>query len=283
MTSDESLRRRRPALVPTGGGPVRGRAESADFIQSLDRGLAAIRAFSDERAALSVSEVARRAAVSRAAARRILFTLERLGYASTVDGGRFQLEPAVLTLGYAYLSSQGISQLAKSYMETAANAVQGSCTLAVLEGTDVLFIARVRPPRNLGTTYTIGSRIPAHLTSMGRCLLADRSDEEIDEYLKNANLNPFTRFTVTDPSAIRESILEIRESGYSVVNQELTIGVLGMGVSIHSGSSRRRIACNVAVADPGVTPSKLVRNHLSMLRRTAEEIGKVLATGDADL
>lgn len=281
MTSDESLTERRPDSVSSrNGGSARGRAESGDFIQSLDRGLAAIRAFTDEHSALSVSELARRAAVSRAAARRILFTLERLGYVSSGDGGRYRLEPTILTLGYAYLSSQGVPQLAKSYMETAANAVQGSCTLAVLDGTDVLFIARARPPRNLGTTYTIGSRIPAHLTSMGRCLLADRSDEEIDEYLKKANFTQFTRFTVTEPRAIRESILKIRESGYSVVDQQLTIGVLAMGVPIRNGLSRQ-VACNVAVADPGMTPAKLVQDHLPMLRRTAQRIGTVLSAGDA--
>lgn len=115
---------------------------------------------------------------------------------------------------------------------------------------------------------------------MGRCLLADRSDEEIDEYLKKANFTQFTRFTVTEPRAIRESILKIRESGYSVVDQQLTIGVLAMGVPIRNGLSRQ-VACNVAVADPGMTPAKLVQDHLPMLRRTAQRIGTVLSAGDA--
>jgi IclR family pca regulon transcriptional regulator len=251
-----------------------------DFIQSLERGLAAIRAFTGDRSALSVTEVAERSGVSRAAARRILFTLRRLGYVGTTENGLYRLEPTVLTLGYAYISSQDLIGLARPYMESAANELGGSCSLGVLHGTDVMFIARVRAPGYLGTTLSVGSLLPAHLTAMGRVLLADLPDEEIDAYLRDVRPEAFTQFTVTGRAELRKAIMRTRESGYSVIDQELVVGVHALGVPIHDQHGKVQAGLNVAVVDSRASERRMLKVHLPALRRAADAITAALrATG----
>lgn len=257
---------------------MEAREQGGDFIQSLERGLAAIRAFTDDKTALSVTEVAERANVSRAAARRILFTLKSLGYVGVTENGLYRLEPTVLSLGYAYISSQELPEVARPYMETVANELSGSSSLGVLRGTDVTFIARVRAPGYRTTTFPVGTSVPAHLTAMGRVLLADLTDEEIDAHLDRAHAEPFTELTLTSREALREVIREARETGYALVDQELTAGVRALAVPIrmHSGQPAEA-GLNIAIADPNATPSGLLETHLPILRRAAESIGSALA------
>jgi IclR family pca regulon transcriptional regulator len=240
-----------------------------DFIQSLERGLAVIRCFTGEHPALSISEVAERTQVSRAAARRILFTLERLGYVGRTEAGLFRLQPAVLTLGYAYISGQHLPQVARPHMEMVAEELEGSCSLAVLEGSDVIFVARVKSRGYLATTLLVGSRLPAHITAMGRVLLADLPDDRIAEYLKNARLQAFTEKTLIDREKIKAAILEARRTGYSFIDQELEIGVRALAVPVLDRSGSVLAGLNVAVADPRQTSEFVLENHLPVLRRAA--------------
>jgi IclR family pca regulon transcriptional regulator len=224
-----------------------------------------------------VTEVAERANVSRAAARRILFTLKCLGYVGTNESGLYRLEPAILSLGYAYISSQDLPEVARPYMETVTNELHGSSSLGVLRGTDVTFIARVRSPGYLTTTLSVGSSLPAHLTAMGRVLLADLPDEEIDDYLQRTQPEPFTDLTLTSRQALREAIDEARDSGFSLVDQELTTGVRALAVPIRTHRGQRAEAgLNIAIADPQASPSSLLDTHLPVLRRAAESIGSAL-------
>jgi IclR family pca regulon transcriptional regulator len=247
-----------------------------DFIQSLERGLAVIRCFTGEHPALSISEVAERTQVSRAAARRILFTLERLGYVGRTEPGLFRLQPAVLTLGYAYISGQHLPQVARPHMEMVAEELQGSCSLAVLEGSDVIFVARVKSRGYLATTLLVGSRLPAHITAMGRVLLADLPEGRIADYLKKARLEAFTDKTLIDRGKIKAAILEARRTGYAFVDQELEIGVRALAVPVRDRSGGVLAGLNVAVADPRLTSVIVIENYLPILRRAAAGISSGL-------
>lgn len=256
-----------------------GEEGGRDFIQSLRRGLAVIRAFTGDRPNLSISEVAERTHISRAAARRILFTLEKLGYVGRTEGGLFRLQPAVLTLGYAYISNQQLPQVARPHMEMVAEELQGSSSLGVLEGTDVIFVARVRSRGYLATTLSVGSRLPAHITAMGRVLLADLADEQIEHYLHTHKPQAFTELTVTDTDRIREAILAARETGFSFIDQELEIGVRALAVPVRDHSGRVIAGLNVAVADPRLSAEQVIRDHLPVLRRAAAAISVGLGPG----
>jgi IclR family transcriptional regulator, pca regulon regulatory protein len=266
-------------LRPDDGAGADARDQGGDYIQSLERGLAAIRAFTEDRSALSVTEVAERANVSRAAARRILFTLKSLGYVGTTENGLYRLEPAVLSLGYAYISSLDLPEVAKPYMERLANELGVSSSLGLLKGTDVTFIARIRSPGYLNTTFAVGSSLPAHLTAMGRVLLADLPDEELEEYLAQVHPEPLTELTLTSRDALRDAVGEARRTGFSLVDQELTPGVRALAVPIRlRGRQRAEAGLNIAIADPQATPSSLLETHLPVLQRAAESIGTALAS-----
>lgn len=269
-------RMRRGELRPT-DAETEERRRRSDHIQTLDRGLAAICAFTDNHDPLSVTEVAERAKLSRAAARRILLTLKRLGYVSTTENGLYRLEPTVLSLGYANIASQDFPEVASPYMESLANELQGTSSIGVLRGTDVTFVARVRAPAYLTSTLGVGSSIPAHLTAMGRVLLADLSDDEVEDYLQRSHTEPFTELTLTSLDALRQAIHDARRTGYAFENQELVTGVIALAVPIRLRSDRRAIAgLNIAFADPRVNSTNVQQTHLPVLQRAADSIRTAL-------
>lgn len=267
------------ALRPSDSKALGERDSGADNVQSLERGLAAIRALTEDHSALSVTEVAERANVSRAAARRILFTLKSLGYVGTTGNGLYRLEPAVLALGYAYISSQDLPEVAKPYMEGVAHELQVWSSLGVLRGTRVTFVGIVRSPGYLNTAVAVGTSLPAHLTAVGRILLADLADEEIEDYLQRLDTESLTDPTLTCGDPLRQAINEARRTGYAFVDQELTIGVRGLAVPIRMRAAQRAEAgLSIAIANPHATANSLLLTHLPVLKRAAESIATTLAS-----
>src|SRR5436305_9940505 len=176
--------------------------QDSDFVQSLERGLAVIRAFDAEHRELTLSEVARSTGLTRAAARRFLLTLVKLGYVN-FSQGRFSLRPRVLELGYAYLSSLSLPEVAQPHMEALVARVNESCSISVLDELDVVYVVRVPTRRIMSITLAVGTRLPAYATSMGRVLLAALTDDELDRRLARADLRPLTARTVTERSVLR--------------------------------------------------------------------------------
>ena len=176
-------------------------AQSSDFVQSLERGLAVIRAFDAEHRELALSDVARSTGLTRAAARRFLLTLVKLGYVN-FSQGRFSLRPRVLELGYAYLSSLSLPEVALPHMEALVAEVNESCSISVLDDTDIVYVARVPTRRIMSITLAVGTRLPAFVTSMGRVLLAGLPDDELAERLERIEVVPLTAHTVTDKDAL---------------------------------------------------------------------------------
>src|SRR5271169_5242819 len=209
-----------PGPVTADGGQVR----NSDFVQSLDRGLAVIRAFGPDRERLSLSEVARATGLTRAATRRFLLTLVKLGYVRN-DGREFSLRPRVLELGYAYLSGLGMPEVAAPHLEELVAKVRESSSISVLDGDHIVYVARVPTKRIMTVSISVGTRFPAYATSMGRVLLAGMSQDDLARYLAEADLAPITARTVADPDRLREIIRDVAKQGYAIVDQELEEGL----------------------------------------------------------
>jgi len=246
-------------------------AASADFVQSLARGLAVIRAFDVDNPALSLSEVARRADMPRAAARRFLLTLESLGYVRS-DDRAFSLTPRVLELGFSYLSSLSLPEIVQPHLEALSRDVGESVSAAVLDGADIVYIARVPTRRIMSVRITIGTRFPAYATSMGRVLLAGMPDATVNAVLTASDLAPFTDRTVTDPAALRAELNRVREQSWSLVDGELEPGLRSIAAPVHGRDGSVVAAVNVSTSATRDSVEHLLEVYLPPLLRTAGAI-----------
>jgi IclR family pca regulon transcriptional regulator len=244
---------------------------NSDFVQSLERGLAVIRAFDADHRELALSEVARATGLTRAAARRFLLTLVTLGYMSVTDG-RFSLRPRVLELGYAYLSSVSLPEVAEPHMESLVAEVNESSSISVLDDTDVVYIVRVPTRRIMSITLSVGTRLPAYATSMGRVLLAGLPDPELAERLERIDLVRLTARTITDQAPLRATLDAVRQQGYAIVDQELEEGLRSIAVPIRDGSGVVVAAINVSVHASRASVAALRKEFLQPPRRTADAI-----------
>lgn len=248
------------------------------FVQSLERGLAVIRAFDSEHSQLTLSEVAKITGLTRAAARRFLHTLVELGYMRT-DGRLFALRPRILELGYAYLSSLSLPEVAQPHMERLVATVHESSSVSVLDGDEVVYVARVPTKRIMTVSIAVGTRFPAYATSMGRVLLAAQNDEWLDRYLATTELRPLTRHTITDADQLREVLAETRKHGWNLVDQELEEGLRSIAAAIHDADGAVVAAVNVS-AHASRGSSETIRDELlPHLRATAELIEQDLRAG----
>ena len=208
-----------------------------EFVQSLARGLQVITAFNGDRPRMTLSEVAVATGLSRATARRFLHTLVELGYVRT-DGRLFELTPHVLRLGTAYLSGLGLPQLAQPHLERLSAEVGESTSAAVLDGTEIVYVARVSTRRIMTVGITVGTRFPAFATSMGRVLLAYQRADELDDYFLAADLRPPTPRTVHTEAELRPLLAGVAEQGWAEVDQELEIGLYSLAAPVRDATGR---------------------------------------------
>jgi IclR family pca regulon transcriptional regulator len=244
------------------------RPRSADFVQSLERGLLVLRAFDADHRELGLSEVARIAGLTRAAARRFLLTLVSLGYMNQSDG-RFSLSPRVLELGYAYLSSLTLPEVAQPHMESLVAKVNESSSISVLDGTEVVYVARVPTRRIMSITLSVGTRLPAYCTSMGRVLLAALPDEVLEARLAQIEMRPLSAHTITDMDVLRTMLERVRRQGWAAVDQELEEGLRSLAVPIRDSSGTAVAALNISV--------HATRGSMTMLRRDLLPLAKEAA------
>jgi IclR family transcriptional regulator, pca regulon regulatory protein len=244
---------------------------NSDFVQSLDRGLAVIRAFGPDRERLSLSEVARATGLTRAATRRFLLTLVKLGYVRN-DGREFSLRPRVLELGYAYLSGLGMPEVAAPHLEELVAQVRESSSISVLDGDYIVYVARVPTKRIMTVSISVGTRFPAYATSMGRVLLAGMSQEDLDRYLAEANFEAFTARTVTDPERLREIVSDVARQGYAIVDQELEEGLRAIAAPIHGAGGAVTAAINVSAHASRVAMAAMRSDLLPAMLETARRI-----------
>ncbi len=263
QTADES--------APGGPAAAGGQVRNSDFVQSLDRGLAVIRAFGPDRERLSLSEVARATGLTRAATRRFLLTLVKLGYVRN-DGREFSLRPRVLELGYAFLSGLALPEIAAPHLEELVARVRESSSISVLDGQHIVYVARVPTKRIMTVAISVGTRFPAYAASMGRVLMAGMSDEELDRFLAEADLESFTSRTITDPERLREVVRETGRLGYSIVDQELEEGLRALAAPIHGSGGAVTAAINLAAHASRVSMAAMRSDLLPALLETAHRI-----------
>ena len=244
---------------------------NSDFVQSLDRGLAVIRAFGPERERLSLSEVAKATGLTRAAARRFLLTLVKLGYVRN-EGREFSLRPRVLELGYAYLSGLALPEVAAPHMEELVARLHESSSISILDGHQIVYVARVPTKRIMTVAISVGTRFPAYPTSMGRVLLAALSEEELERYLAEATLERLTAHTVTSPDRLRTIVREVARQGYAIVDQELEEGLRAVAAPIRGAADVGTAAINVSAHASRVSMAAMHAEILPALLEAARQI-----------
>ena len=261
------------------GVPADG-AAAGKFVQSLARGLDVIRAFDAEHHSMTLTEVAKLTGLSRATARRFLLTLADLGYVRA-DGKRFELTAQVLQLGYAYLSSHSLPQLIEPVLEELSAELNQSASASVLDGTDVVYIARVHTRRIMRVGIAVGTRFPAYATSMGRVLLAHLEPAALDRALAARPLDALTPNTVTDPVLLRAELAAVRERGWCLVDQELELGLRSLAVPVFAPDGTVAAALNVSMgvlsgAAGAASPLEAAMELLPALRAAADRVEEAL-------
>lgn len=250
---------------------MRDNGHGVHFVQSLERGLAVIRAFDADHRDLTLSDVARITGLTRAAARRFLLTLVDLGYART-DGRLFSLTPRVLDLGFTYLSSLDLPEIATPHLQDLVAQVHESSSIAVLDGGDVVYVARVPVSRIMTVAINVGTRLPAHATSMGRVLLADQSEDELERYLAEATFTAFTPRAIVTAAALRAELATVRAQGWALVDQELEDGLRSVAAPIREAGGRAVAAVNASAHANQRTPESIRKELLPPLLHTAGRI-----------
>jgi IclR family pca regulon transcriptional regulator len=247
------------------------------YVQSFARGLAVIRSFDSSRPAQTLTEVAAASGLTRAGARRILLTLQALGYVEA-DGRRFQLTPKILDLGFAYLTSMPFWNLAEPVMEELVEQVHESCSAAVLNGTDIVYVLRVPTTHKIITlNLSIGSRLPAFCTSMGRMLLSAVDDDQLDAVLDASDLVARTPRTIVSKAALKEAIGVVRSQGWAIVDQELEEGLISMSAPIRDRQGRIIAALNISGNAQRKNAKQMVKACLEPLQEAAQRVSEMVA------
>lgn len=258
-----------PELAPETGN------EDRDFVTSLARGLEVIRAFNRSKSSMTLSEVAERTAMTRAAVRRFLLTLVREGYAET-DGKYFRLRPKVLELGFSLLASMDITEIMQPVVDELAQRLQESVFVAVLDGDSVRYVARATTNRVVSIGINIGSRAPAHAVSTGRVLLSGLSEDKLHAYLDSAVLEKITQHTVTSKVQLESVIDETRRQGWCIVDQELEVGLRSISAPIKNRSGEVVAALNVCCPSVRFTVKEMQSKILPELLDAASRISLMM-------
>lgn len=242
---------------------------------SLARGLAVIEAFEGRSDGVTVADVAERTGLSRAAVRRALITLKLLGYA-TQTGPTYRLTGRILRAGFSYLSAQSLHTLAAPILEEITAAIHESSSLSVLDGDEILYLARSATQRVMRIGLVIGSRLPAYCSSMGRVLLAHLPEEELDAYLKRVELKALTTRTITDPFVLGAELRRVRKQGFSLVDEELEEGLRSIAVPVTDRSGKVVASINSGVPASRVNAAEMIERFLPELRKGADAISRTL-------
>jgi IclR family pca regulon transcriptional regulator len=253
----------------------KGDERATDFVESLDRGLRLLERFGTTSGPMTLSDLARAAGLPRATARRILFTLERGGFVAT-DGKLFTLTPHVLTLAASYLRSSQVVTVLQPVLDRIATAAQEISSLSVLDGDQVVFIARGSPARVFSAGLDIGYRLPAFCTSVGRAMLGQFDDAELASRLAKMRREPTTAHTVTDPKLLFAAIIADRDKGYSLVDREAESGFRSISVPIRRYDGAIIAAINMGAHVDRISTGEMIDRFLPLLREGADSVKSML-------
>ncbi|WP_213875128.1 IclR family transcriptional regulator [Pseudomonas sp. dw_358] len=265
-----------PPIVASPAKRIQALTGDPDFMTSLARGLAVIQAFQERKRHLTIAQISHRTEIPRAAVRRCLHTLIKLGYATT-DGRTYSLLPKVLTLGHAYLSSTPLAVSSQPYLDRMSEQLHEACNMATLEDDDILYIARsATTQRLISVDLSVGGRLPAYCTSMGRILLAALDDASLDEYLERVDLQPRTSRTLVSKAALLTCLHKVREQGWCIVDQELEQGLRSIAVPVYDASGQVLAALNVSTHAGRVTSTDLEQRILPIMLIASRDLSTQL-------
>lgn len=247
--------------------------QNRDFVSSLARGLAVIQAFGEDSPRMTMTEVAIQTSMSRATVRRLLLTLETLGFVQNTNKG-FELSPRVLQLGYSFLSAHNFTGVIQSMIENVTGELGESCSVGMLLDNNVVYVARSPAKHQLmSINLSVGSRLPATTTSMGRVLLAHMDKMDCNAFLDKADIYPYTSCTITDKNELRKVLNEVRRDGYCVLDQELEPSLRSLSVPVCNPIGQSVAAVNVSTNAGRVSKQQLLQRFLPVLQRCADSIG----------
>jgi len=247
-----------------------------DFVNSLARGLAVMGAFGRGNKKMTLTQVAERTGLTRGTARRFLRTLCTLGYMAT-DEKLFWLTPKVLKFSSNYLLTFGLGETAYAHIQELTERLGETSSMSVLDDEEIVYVARVEKRRVFSNRIEVGTRLPAHSTSMGLVLLAGLGDKELEGWLKTASLQAFTQNTITDKAALRRRLAQVRENGYAVTDGSLEIGVRSLSVPVRDGNHKVIAALNVVTFASQMSMDDMLARFLEPLRTAAGKLGGILS------
>jgi IclR family transcriptional regulator, pca regulon regulatory protein len=265
-----------PATPPTPAASLDIYTGDPNFMTSLARGLIVIQAFTQQSPQMTISQLSVKTGLSRAAVRRCLYTLTKLGFAGAEDGTRYSLRPRMLTLSHTYTASNTLSSAAQPILERMSAALRESFSVATLDGEDIVYIARTQVNRVMAVDLHIGSRLPAYCTSMGRVLLAYLPTDQLEQYLTKAVLTPHTNRTITSVEKLRLALRNVRRTGYALVDQEYEVGLRSMAVPVYAHSGRVVATVNLSGNAPRLSVLEMQSRYLTHLRNAATELSVFL-------
>ena len=248
-----------------------GRGTGPDFVEALARGLDVLACFDADRPAMTLSEVAAAADLARPTARRLLLTLEELGFVRS-SGGVFQLTPKVLTLGMAYVGALGLWDIARPHLEALVARTGESSSMAQLDGSDIVYVARVAVPKLITLRVEIGTRFPAVQTSQGKVLLAALPADELARTLAEPSRAGLPPYIGRSPEQLADELTQVRARGWALADEELAPGVRSVAAPVRDAEGQVRAAMNVTVHAAETSTERLLDDHLPHLLRTAGEI-----------
>ena len=265
------------AALDAGPGDETGQCADRDFVASLARGLAVIQAFSNQQHTLTIAKISQKTGIARAAVRRYLHTLASLGYVVTEDGCRFSLLPKVVTLGQAYLSATPLPTIAQQHLDVLAEQVGEACSLGVLDGGDIVYLARAKSSSVMSPRFNVGGRLPAYCTSIGHVLLASLPPDVLESRLREVRFVPYTQRTIASPEQLREHLDGVREDGFSIADQQLETGFRTIAVAVRNRAGAVVAGINVIVPVGRASVAQMQARYFEPLMQTAEKLGAALA------
>ena len=266
-----------PQPKPTPASALDAFTGDPNFMTSLARGLVVIQAFTQQAPQMTISQLSVKTGLSRAAVRRCLYTLTKLGFAGAEDGSRYSLRPRMLSLSNTFTATSTLSTAAQPILERMSAALRESFSVATLDGEDIVYIARTTVDRVMvAVDLHIGSRLPAYCTSMGRVLLAYLPSDQLEHYLSRVNLVPHTTRTITSVEKLRLALRNVRRNGYALVDQELEVGLRSLAVPVYAPSGRVVATINLSGNAPRMSVLEMQTRFLPHLRNAANELGVFL-------
>jgi IclR family pca regulon transcriptional regulator len=250
--------------------------DDPDFVTALARGLAVLLALSDKRRRMSIAQVSHRTGIPRAAARRSLHTLAKLGFVAVDDARRFYLRPRVLSFSHAYLSASPIAVLAQPILDRLGESLREACSLATLDGDEIVYIARSTSSRIMSPSLNVGRRLPAYCTSIGHVMLAHLPESELDDYLDRVRFHPYTEYTPNTVPKLHALLRAVRESGYAFASQLMEPRLCTLAVPVRDAGGNYVAGINVILQGRLVSRSEMAERFYQPLQQAAMELGSLL-------